>query len=287
MVQNKTNNTIETTRVLLLPGKRLEMRHWVALLTGSVAIALLVLSVDHLAKGLEKMSLVGLQGEPKPYWHHLSLAIGFDFGLLCSKLAIIVATVLGLKGVKRCAYLVLISTIAVSAFMNGLSLTEGKTPWTFYWYVGAIVGGFIPLLVLLLSTFATALVVGEIDESIRILFQKIRKQHTFEDTLTDLEGRPGNGKKSRLRRPRNRGRGSRGGKPQGRKSWGQKLKDEPKKIEREPAKSSNGSKPTANIQKAAGIVTAKKDDKKEEAEKPPVPSGPKGLGEMFSSSGKK
>lgn len=187
-MEQKTNISIKERVLLIREG--MEIRHWVAVGTSVVIVALLALSLTHLADGLHKMR------PDRPYWEHLALAIGFDLGLLCSELAIIVATVLGLRSVKVSATFVLISTVVVSAFMNGWSLTTGKDPWSFEWCVSAVLGGFIPLLVLLLSKFATALVVGEIDERVRIFFKR------FEARISEAKEVALGSFQQRSRRPR-------------------------------------------------------------------------------------
>jgi len=231
----------EIIRILLnaFEDRKLKIQHWVALFVGAVIVVLLVLSLDHLAQGLKKMADMVETGEPRPLWHHYAMAVGFDLGLLGSELGIIVATVLGIKGARMAFTLVLAGTVCVSGFMNGMSMTNGLEPWTFYWYVGAVLGGVIPVLVLLLSKGATSLVVGELDERIKIFFRKFE----FRGYNPNYGSREEGQSKDHPRRPRSHQQAP---SPQ---------KEEPKKPEPKPAPQKQAAKAkVAGEIRAAGTV---------------------------------
>ena len=147
--------------VVRLPGKRrvaiprsaatssLRRQQSAAAAVASVAVALLGLSLAHLASGIQVITHA-------PTWEAWCLAIGLDVGFISAEAAMLCASSMSVRReVARFAKPTIVGTILASAGMNALAFASQSDGWMVYPAAG--LGLAIPAMVFALSRIAFAL----------------------------------------------------------------------------------------------------------------------------------
>lgn len=121
---------------------------WVAV--GAVAVGgmLLVLSLQHLATGVEAIT-----GCSRP--EALLLAVGIDLGLVVTECAAIVASPAAAKSIRFYVWAMITSTLALSAGLNSWAFAQHSQGIMVY--ASCAFGFFVPLMVFGLSKVAIAI----------------------------------------------------------------------------------------------------------------------------------
>jgi len=130
-------------------AKRMKRQKFAAVFVAGVAGALVILSLSHLARGIEIVT-------NGPVWEGWLLAIGFDLGYTCMELAQInAATEKVSRAITRFTHPGVIATLIGSAIMNAFAFADGADGYMKF--AAIIMGLSIPVLIYALTRIGAAL----------------------------------------------------------------------------------------------------------------------------------
>ncbi len=116
-----------------------------------VIVALMLLSLSHLADGISRITGV-------PFWRAVAMALGIDMGLVAAESArVITATTALYQRIRWHSAVVVWTTLVLSMFLNSLAFCERSDTEAYHIALGIALGIILPLLVFLLTRLATTM----------------------------------------------------------------------------------------------------------------------------------